>query len=101
MSHGLSSADGGLGYDEVKATLVEDDDSATVRGDTDSEHDDVSDAVDCTVSPVHISGDVSATLASAFGKCVLTGSDMFADGAISLLQTPLLSKVPVYDVLFS
>ncbi|EPT00639.1 hypothetical protein FOMPIDRAFT_1060209 [Fomitopsis schrenkii] len=74
--------DGELVYAEGKATLVEDDDSVTVRGDSDmedadkfnimdSEHDDDPDAADGTISPADVSEDVSASLSSALDAVAL------------------------------
>ncbi|EPT00642.1 hypothetical protein FOMPIDRAFT_1049417 [Fomitopsis schrenkii] len=72
--------DDDMAYDVVKTTLVEDDDSVTVRGnmdDTDNfdfmdgEHNDAPDAVDSTVSPAQVSEDVSASLFSALKAVAL------------------------------
>ncbi|EPT00640.1 hypothetical protein FOMPIDRAFT_99112 [Fomitopsis schrenkii] len=74
------AVDDDMAYDEVKPTLVEDDDSVTVRGDIedtvkfdimDGEHDDAPGAVGGKVSPAHVSGDVSASLSSALDAIAL------------------------------
>ncbi|EPT00658.1 hypothetical protein FOMPIDRAFT_1049432 [Fomitopsis schrenkii] len=80
VGEGYIAEDDDVAYDEVKPTLVEDDDSVTVHGDMDdvgkfdiidSEHDDALDAVDDTVSPTQVSGDVSASLSSALDAVAL------------------------------
>lgn len=91
--------------DEVNATLLEDDDSVTVRSDMndmDSERDDAPNAIDAKASPADGSGDsnVSATLSTALGGCDLTGSYPSVNGTCRRCgslkyQPPLCTISPV------
>ena len=82
-------------YAELDAALVEDDDSVTVRGDSEDgdeiavandKVDDSLDNVDGIAPLVTVSGDVSDGLTSALGESGLNGSYAFAHNTPLTLQ---------------
>ena len=90
-------------YAELDAALVEDDDSVTVRGDSEDgdeiavandKVDDSLDNVDGIAPLVTVSGDVSDGLTSALGECGPNGSYAFANNTPLTLQEPSPSDPP-------